>query len=1004
MRKRVFFIFFVIFFILLFNEVRGEVKKEIIIPFIEQEIFLDGNLNENVWKKAATLSNFSLAGFRKYSSPRPATQQTEVKIFYNTSYLCLGIIAYENQIDRINKGLPQEEGYTDVPLEWTGDELEIFLQPGRNGIVYHLAFNPNGAIWDSSSKEGVGWNGKWKVKTSIKKDRWIGEIKIDLTSISSRGEFRGTPNPGEVWYGNICRAEKPKGEFSMWSFSPTLFGNRDAFGKFVFKGRKETDPVVAGVQPGKLLFGKNVFKTVIKNPSEKKVNLECVLKLSGSEVVMSKKYKVLLPRKFEKEFYRNKIQIEGKKDYTLQIPYNIEKEGEQKLTFIINYPEYKTSIYKGSVVFVIYPLKSKIKEISDFINSVKDEIKMAKFTGDEKEIKDLFERLRGVEKEVKKIEEIIRKEEVTQEVISKGIKLENEVKNIKLVFFNKIRPIIYLKNNGKIESKFAIGIVPPSQKIFQDEPFEGKFSNSVKLSVARNEYESYQLVFLPVENLSEGIYLKTTDLKDKEGNIFPASNIKFHRVGYVHIKKAPVGTRGGYWPDPLYPCTSIKLEDKIQPVFITVYADKKQKPGLYTGILKFEDKKGKVVESMKIEVNVYPFTLPMLSDFKTDFWFDEWHINCQYDTVMTPEFFRKCMELLGKYHLAAYPTFRTIGRNLMIYLEPDGDLTFDFSKIDPYIQAAVDNGLTHINISFTNNYFHLERYFEEINVIERKTGKKLKLLVNNPRELTKKFLKDVYNHILEKGWFPPEKIYCDIADEPWNEVKKEELKKASDIVHSAIPGIKVYAAGTYPGMGVDGYIDVWAPQIRQFKPEDYTGKEELWWYQCLYKVPYPTFSINRPGLELRTLFWMCKKYNVTGFLYWTSIGWGSSKMISQGVFKNNRWVNPDWPIIFDGTDCPGDGIFFYPMPYGLIPNIRAVNIRDGIDDWEYLNILSKEYKKLKSSGVKIPEKMEEEITELIKVPKTVVVSPRRYTNRIEVIQNMREKVAEKIIEIEKLLK
>jgi len=122
-------------------------------------------------------------------------------------------------------------------------------------------------------------------------------------------------------------------------------------------------------------------------------------------------------------------------------------------------------------------------------------------------------------------------------------------------------------------------------------------------------------------------------------------------------------------------------------------------------------------------------------------------------------------------------------------------------------------------------------------------------------------------------------------------------------------------------MGLDDALDIWAPQVRQYKPEDYTDTDEVWWYQCLYKVPYPTFTINRPALEVRTQFWACAKYRVSGFLYWSSIYWGTSDDYSRSASrkKEDFFVHPEWPVPFDGTDFPGDALFFYPDVRGGHP-------------------------------------------------------------------------------------
>ncbi|HOL66228.1 MAG TPA: DUF4091 domain-containing protein, partial [bacterium] len=527
---------------------------------------------------------------------------------------------------------------------------------------------------------------------------------------------------------------------------------------------------------------------------------------------------------------------------------------------------------------------------------------------------------------------------------------------------------------------------------------------NVKISLAGGESESRQLVLLPVIDTPVQVLVKTSDLVSGQ-QILPASQISFHRVGYLRIKEAPVGTRGGYWPDPLFPVNSLDLKDEPEVILLTVHAERNQPAGTYRGSLSFDTPEGKPVQKLDLVVEVFPFSLPERSPFRMDFCFSEHHIASIYRQPLTPEFFRSCMEVMGQYRLAAYPQLPTVMRNVVIYLENDGELTFDFRGLEPYLKAATEHGLNFINISFTNHYQSLVHQFEKITAVRRDNGEKVTILVTSPEQLTRKFLKEVTEYVLERGWFTREEIYCDVIDEPWNEPARQALKKAAAAVREAVPFARIYGAGTYKGMGVDGFIDTWVPQLRQFQPENYQPGDEVWLYQCLYKVPFPTFTLNRPGLEVRTQFWINWKYRITGFLYWSSIYWGTSRDYSQLNQRPVRdfFVHPEWPVPFDGTDYVGDALFFYPGPQGLLPGLRAVNIRDGVEDWEYLYLLGKLMEEAKKAGVAVPEELMKESQSLLKVPEEAVASPRKFTDSPEMIEKTREKVAKLIIRWGKLL-
>jgi hypothetical protein len=966
------------------------------IPFIPEDVKLDGSLEESVWQKATLLEGFHITGVSKNTPLSLAREQTTIKVFYNAEFLYLGITSYERQMDKINREVPGE-GYPDAPLEWTGDIIEFFLQPkGSGNPFYHMAFNPNGATWDRSSSCGLAWNGKWEVAVTLREDRWESEVRILLSSLTSKEVFAGTPNPGEEWRVNFCRVAKPSGQFSTWSHTPGRFDNTDAFGSMVFKGTEKEDVLVDKVDPGSFSPGKNVFRAYVTNPSSRRLSIESVLELTLPEEGTVKETTRLAAKTFL---------LKSSQKTIIELPYHIKNEGEHRISLLLNNTDTKKIFYSGSVDFGVYPVREKLSEIEKFIDVALKEINAS---GTETESHPLLDEiLKSLQKLQKKTEEIaaeMKKGGIDQFLIERTQNLNKDAERLKLSFCNRVKPLIWLKKSGKIDMNFATGVESTGNKIFRDEPFTGVLTDELEISVAGNEYESKQIVLLPVgEKDKEKVRIGVNDLRSDSGVVFPASGIQIHHVGYIQIKESPVGTRGGYWPDPLYPQNTFELKSEMEVVLLTAYAPKTLKAGLYKGKVYFYGEKENILGSMNLKVEVYPFSLPELSNFMTDFWFSEHHTNSIYGKNLTHDFFRRCMEVAGRYRLANYPGFTTVSRELKIYLEDDGDLSFDFTGIDPYIQAAVDNGLTFINISFSNNLGALRRFFSEVKATVRKTGRPVNITVNQPDRLVQKYLTDFYRHVLDMGWFTSDRIYCNITDEPWSEEKRKQVEEYAGIVNGAVPGIKIYGAGTYPKGGYGG-INVWAPQVRQYKEEDYSEDDEVWWYQCLYKVPYPTFSINRPGLELRTQFWICWKYNVTGFLYWSSIYWGTSdtySKISQRDRKN-FFVHPHWPVPFDGTDFPGDALFFYPAPEGLIPNIRAVNIRDGIDDWEYLYLLNSLFRQAKDKGIKIPELLEKEIELWLNIPADIVESPRKFTGDAEKIYRARKKVAQLIVKLKEL--
>ena len=103
-------------------------------------------------------------------------------------------------------------------------------------------------------------------------------------------------------------------------------------------------------------------------------------------------------------------------------------------------------------------------------------------------------------------------------------------------------------------------------------------------------------------------------------------------------------------------------------------------------------------------------------------------------------------------------------------------------------------------------------------------------------------------------------------------------------------------------------------------------------------LQYPNFFIQYPLVESRVLWWQVYHQKMDGFLYWNMTHWKSGYTPinpSSGPFYSWQFdPGPynDWP--------PGDGMFIYPHSNGSpIGTIRLSNIRDGIEDYEYLWML-----------------------------------------------------------------
>jgi Domain of unknown function (DUF4091) len=136
-------------------------------------------------------------------------------------------------------------------------------------------------------------------------------------------------------------------------------------------------------------------------------------------------------------------------------------------------------------------------------------------------------------------------------------------------------------------------------------------------------------------------------------------------------------------------------------------------------------------------------------------------------------------------------------------------------------------------------------------------------------------------------------------------------------------------------------IDHWVvlDATQQWPSLPYTGGGDLWSYASCNTGfgNAPAWMVDYPPINERIqagfLNWT---QGATGILYWRADGWTAGNAIGS-------WNNVDTTGCGGGLGRPGDGIFIYPPgPIGSTesaPGIRLKAIRDGIQDYEYAQIL-----------------------------------------------------------------
>ncbi len=273
--------------------------------------------------------------------------------------------------------------------------------------------------------------------------------------------------------------------------------------------------------------------------------------------------------------------------------------------------------------------------------------------------------------------------------------------------------------------------------------------------------------------------------------------------------------------------------------------------------------------------------------------------------------------------------------------------------------------------------------------------------LNNPRvqafqplgwskELVPWKVAEAYNFLSQKEeWL--EKAYFYPVDEPGSVSRLDDINYYGQMLQENFPGYKLIAPmhvnyATAEGdffSYVTGSVNVWCPKTFFFNTfaewfdnqdlyygttiqleekldslrdrfwAEQEGGDEVWWYVTRFpNDPEITLIINTEAVNIRTLFWQQKLYNVDGFLYYLVNHWGNGSD-RLWIPSADKWyhgmdamheINESYPY-----EVYGNGILIYSGVYFAqtdpVASLRLESLRDGIEDFEYLTMLEEVYGK-----------------------------------------------------------
>jgi hypothetical protein len=167
---------------------------------------IDGRLEESVYQIVPAVSGFIQQEPRE---GEPATEKTEVWLFFDRSNVYVSARCWDSQPDRMVANEMRRDNRNIFNNENFGVIFDTFYDR-RNGFLFYT--NPLGALFDGQvtdeSSLNSDWNTVWHVETGRWADGWTVEMKIPFKSL----RFKGSES--EIWGINFRRIVRWKNETS----------------------------------------------------------------------------------------------------------------------------------------------------------------------------------------------------------------------------------------------------------------------------------------------------------------------------------------------------------------------------------------------------------------------------------------------------------------------------------------------------------------------------------------------------------------------------------------------------------------------------------------------------------------------------------------------------------------------------------------------------------------------------------------------------------------------
>ncbi len=469
----------------------------------------------------------------------------------------------------------------------------------------------------------------------------------------------------------------------------------------------------------------------------------------------------------------------------------------------------------------------------------------------------------------------------------------------------------------------TVWVASPWQRVMKDTPPGDQAM--ARVTAAANEFAPFRLIVHAGDRPLRGVNVVASSLSGGAGSI-SAYNLELYRAHYVNVTAPSYRTENpvGWYPDALIPFVDPQTGEDIEgatydaapfdvepgenaEVWVDLFVPPGTAPGRYEGSVTVAAGNFELAR-VPVELDVWDFELPA--------------------------------------EIAMQSSFGSLGGRVAngLGLDPASE---EFAQVeDLYIDEllrhrAVPGSLGDIwpewtaegGLQDTGQSERLRMLVEEKHV----NALRIPFRYRDDPEQAKAYLRATADWLRELGYLDIAYMY--LRDEPNDAEEYETVRQQGALIHEADPEIArmctEQTVTSNPEWGdLYGAVDIWCPLWGLWDEPTANERlelgERLWSYTALCQGPEgtPWWQIDMEPLHFRAPFWVSWHYDITGFLYWSSVYWNYETMEGaweRPAFRDNYW---------------GEGMLLYPGPpagiTGPVTSIRLKLVREALEDYEYM--------------------------------------------------------------------